>query len=122
VAGAYRATPIRSLETETFTPPIDLYLDSRLASFQKQLEDLEVGQIIENSCAWIRARIRKRSGRKTTRKTTIKEQRDSWAREREEWFRQRQPMRQRFTEKQKVLAAWKNRWQEQEAKRKEQDL
>ena len=31
-------------------------------------------------------------------------------------------MRQRFTEKQKVLAAWKNRWQEQEAKRKEQDL
>jgi hypothetical protein len=33
VAGAYRATPIRSLETETFTPPIDLYLDSRLATF-----------------------------------------------------------------------------------------
>ena len=81
VAGAYRATPIRSLETETFTPPIDLYLDSRLATFQKRLENSEVGRVIENSCNWIQARIRNRSGRRTTRKTTIKEQRDSWARE-----------------------------------------
>ena len=77
VAGAYRATPIRSLETETFTLLIDLYLDSRLAAFQKQLEDSEVGQIIENSCAWIRARVKNRSRHRTTRKTTIKEQRDS---------------------------------------------
>jgi hypothetical protein len=43
VAGAYKATPIRSLEVETFTPPIDLYLDGRLAAFQKRLEDSEVG-------------------------------------------------------------------------------
>ena len=50
------------------------------------------------------------------------EKRESWAREREDWFQQDQPTRQRFTEKQKVLAAWKNRWQEQEAKRKEQDF
>src|SRR5258708_6309474 len=41
VAGAYRATPIRSLEIETFTPPIDLHLDSRLAAFQKRLENSE---------------------------------------------------------------------------------
>jgi hypothetical protein len=122
VAGAYRATPIRSLETETFTPPIDLYLDSRLATFQKQLEDSEVGRIIENSCAWIRARIRNRRGRKTTRKSTIKKQKEAWAKEREERFRQDQPTRQRFTERQKVLVAWKTRWQEQEAKRKEGDI
>jgi hypothetical protein len=37
VAGAYRATPICSLEIETFTPPIDLYLDSQLAAFQRRL-------------------------------------------------------------------------------------
>jgi hypothetical protein len=43
VAGAYRATPIRSLETETFTPPLDLYLDSRLAAFLKRLENSEAG-------------------------------------------------------------------------------
>jgi hypothetical protein len=39
VAGAYRATPIQSLETETHTPPLDLYLDSKLAvlrDFQTQ--------------------------------------------------------------------------------------
>jgi hypothetical protein len=122
VAGAYRATPIRSLETETFTPPIDLYLDSRLATFQKRLENSKASQVIENACSWIRARIKNRSRRRTTRKTTIQEQRESWTREREDWFRQDQPMRQRFTEKQKVLAAWKNRWQKQEAKRREQDF
>ena len=77
VAGVYRATLIRSLETETFTPPIDLYLDSWLAVFQKQLKDSEVGQIIENSCVWIRARIKNRKRYRIIRKITIKEQRDS---------------------------------------------
>ena len=109
------------METETFTPPIDLYLDSRLATFQKRLEDSEVGRIIENSCAWIRARIRNKGGRRTTRKATTNEQRESWTKEREERFVQDQPTRQRFTEKQKVLVAWKTRWQAQEARRKEQD-
>jgi hypothetical protein len=74
VAGAYRATPIRSLETETFTLPIDPYLDSQLAAFQKQLENSEDGQVTENSCNWVRARIRNRRRRKTARKSAIKEQ------------------------------------------------
>jgi hypothetical protein len=121
VAGAYRATPIRSLEVETCTPPLDLYLDSRLATFQKRLENSEVGRVIENSCNWIQARIRNRRGRKSARKATIKEQREAWTQEREEWFRQSQPTRQRFTEKQKVLDAWRDRWQTQEDKRKEPD-
>jgi hypothetical protein len=122
VAGAYRATPIRSLETETFTPPIDLYLDSRLATFQKRLENSEVGQVIGNACNWIKARIKSRRGRKSNRKTAINEQRESWNREQEEWFRQDQPTHQRFTEKQKVLAAWKDRWQKQETRRKKEDV
>jgi len=37
VAGAYRATPIRSLETETWVPPLDLYLNKRLADFEARL-------------------------------------------------------------------------------------
>ena len=105
VAGAYRATLIRSLEVETCTPPLDLYLDSRLATFQKRLENSEVGRVIENSCNWIKARIRNRRRRKSARKATIREQREAWTQEREEWFRQSQPTRQRFTEKQKVLDA-----------------
>jgi hypothetical protein len=111
VAGAYRATPIRSLETVTFTPPLDLYLDSRLAAFQRRLENSEAGRVIENSCNWIQARIRNRRGHKSARKSTTKEQREAWTQGREEWFRQSQPIRQRFTEKQKVLAAWRDRWQ-----------
>ena len=121
VAGAYRATPIQSLEVETCTPPLDLYLDSRLATFQKRLENSEVGRVIGNSCNWIQARIKNRRGRKSARKITIKEQREAWTQEREEWFRQSQPTRQRFTEKQKVLDAWRDRWQTQEDKRKELD-
>src|SRR6202035_854751 len=52
----------------------------------------------------------------------MEEQRKAWREERQGWCQQGQPMHQRFTEKQKVPAAWKNRWQEQEAERKEQDV
>ena len=38
VAGAYKATPIRHLETETYTLPLDLYLNQRLADFEQRLQ------------------------------------------------------------------------------------
>jgi hypothetical protein len=54
VAGAYKATPVRHLETETWVPPIDLYLNKRAADFerrtypeqwpQKQGQEQEQGQ------------------------------------------------------------------------------
>lgn len=37
VCGAFKATPIRSLETLAHVPPIDLYLDGRTAAFQGRL-------------------------------------------------------------------------------------
>ena len=37
VAGAYKATPIRSLEAETTVPLLDLYLNKRLADFEDRL-------------------------------------------------------------------------------------
>ena len=40
VAGAYKATPIRNLETETWVPPLDLYLNKRLADFEARLQAL----------------------------------------------------------------------------------
>ena len=45
VAGAYKAIPIRHLETETFIPPLDLYLNKRLADFEQRLEKkvLDIG-------------------------------------------------------------------------------
>ena len=33
VVGAYRATPIHSLEVETYILPVDIYLDSQVAAF-----------------------------------------------------------------------------------------
>ena len=61
VAGAYKATPIRSLETETWVPPLDLYLNKRLADFEDRmstpLQGLEIngtpnttGTIISQAC------------------------------------------------------------------------
>ena len=37
VAGAYRATPIHSLEIEIWVPPLDLYLNRRVADFKERL-------------------------------------------------------------------------------------
>jgi hypothetical protein len=39
VAGAYKATPIRHLEAETWVPPLDLYLNKRLADFESRIQE-----------------------------------------------------------------------------------
>src|SRR5437667_979085 len=38
VSGAYRATPVRFLKVKTATPPLDLYLNQRVADFERRLE------------------------------------------------------------------------------------
>jgi len=73
VAGAYKATPIRCLETETWVPPLDLYLNKRLADFEIRQESkvLEAGQgpgtpkkaassLVTEACYRIYRRFRKR--------------------------------------------------------------
>ncbi len=46
VAGAFKSTPIRNLETETWVPPLDLYFNKRLADFEARLQQnaLDDGQ------------------------------------------------------------------------------
>jgi hypothetical protein len=117
VAGAYRATPTRTLEIETHVPPIDLYFDSRLAAFQDRLAGSEVGQLIQNTCLAIRARIRNRRGRRAKPKALAGEQKNEWVRERAGRIQQNHPTRRITTEKQRVLAAWKTRWQVQETQK-----
>ena len=63
VAGAYKRTPIRSLETETNVPPLDIYLSKRLADFEARLEATKKGELIRNTCAAIARRLRNRRGR-----------------------------------------------------------
>ena len=43
VAGAYRAAPIRALETEAWVPPLDIYLTKRLADFEKRIREPRYG-------------------------------------------------------------------------------
>ena len=62
VAGAYRATPVRSLETETYVPPIDLYLNKRLADFEERLERTGKADLIRTACAAIATQLRRRPG------------------------------------------------------------
>ena len=39
MAGAYKATPLRHLEAETWVPPLDLYLNKRLADFEHRIQE-----------------------------------------------------------------------------------
>ena len=38
MAGAYKTTPIRCPETETWVPPLDLYFSKRCADFERRLQ------------------------------------------------------------------------------------
>jgi hypothetical protein len=76
-----------------------------------------VGQLIEKACRTIQNRIRNRRGRKKAQKASIGEQRQEWAEKRAEWILQNHPTQRLVSEKQKVLAAWKSRWQAQETQR-----
>ena len=105
VTGAYRATPISMLEVEAYIPPIDLFLDSRLAAFQTRLAGTKVEQFIENTCKQIQNRIRNRRGRKVAQKRTIGEYKRDWVREREKQLQESQLHKQFNTEKKRVIAA-----------------
>jgi len=63
VAGAYKATAARTLETETFVPTLDLYLNSRAAQFESRLEQSGIGQLVKNSCKRVANRLKNRNGR-----------------------------------------------------------
>jgi hypothetical protein len=60
VAGAYKATPIHTLERETNVPPLDLYLNKRLADFEQRLEISGMAQLVRNSNAAIASWLRRR--------------------------------------------------------------
>lgn len=60
ISGAYRATPTRSLEAETYIPPIDLYLSKRLADFETDLANSPVAELIRTTSATLSRRLRNR--------------------------------------------------------------
>ena len=67
VLGAFRATPIRQLETEAYIPPLDLYLNGRIARFQARLERTGIARQIKDACTEIRIQLRTRKQRQRQR-------------------------------------------------------
>ena len=71
--GAYKTAPTRCLETEAWVPPLDLYLNKRLADFEARLrkkalytgagpgeERAAAGQLITEACNRVYYRFRRR--------------------------------------------------------------
>jgi hypothetical protein len=65
VAGAYRATPIKELETETFTPPLDIYCSELRARHLRRTYASPVGTFIKEQCRMISSRLQRRGPAKS---------------------------------------------------------
>ena len=86
VLGAFKATSTRRLETEAYVPPIDLWLNGRIAKYQARIDSLGIGKVIQNACVAVRNKLRSRLGACRTRngptKTTPSVASREWA---EKW-------------------------------------
>lgn len=51
VAGAYKATPNRNVESETWVPPLDLYLNRWVARTEQRLEETGMARLISSAHA-----------------------------------------------------------------------
>jgi hypothetical protein len=102
VSGAYKATPVAALETETYTPPLDLYLDAKLAKFRLRHRQSGMEELVTRSCARIQAKLRTRHSRP---KPTEGERQSQWA---EHWLKPEG--RAEVTTEQALLHRWKRRW------------
>jgi hypothetical protein len=116
VLGAFRATPIRQLETEAYVPPLDLWLNGRVARFQAWLEKTGLVRQIRNACTAIKMQLRLQTRTRTrTRARTRNHQQaiDTLGTVRKQWAENwtGQPIEQwNEQEKRKVLEDWKERW------------
>ena len=112
VAGAYKATPIRSLEVETYLPPIDIYLNSRIAAFQRRIENSSSYDVIRKACSAIRARLKSRVARKVKTQGQL----------RQEWAQQRAADQGDRTEEKQILHEWTQRWETEQNRIKQRPV
>jgi hypothetical protein len=111
VAGAYRATPVKELESETFTPPIDIYCNELRMRHLHRTYPSTAGQFITEQCQAIKARLLRHKQRRTTQATnSICQDRLNWANQRKQEF----GTQGRNT----VLAEWQTRWHKDLTKHK----
>ena len=103
VAGAFRATPIRELEAETFTPPLDIYCSELRARHVRRTYSSLVGTFIKEQCRMISSRLRRRGPWRTVPQVVpvIQEKLD-WALKRERTFG--------TDSKKATLQEWHGKW------------
>jgi hypothetical protein len=107
VAGAYKATPVRSLETETAVPPLDLYLNKRLADFETRLHESGRAVQIRDACVAIASRLRSRRRRRPAERPADRP-RAGWDGERSgEWARE---WRNGLSSDEALRRDWETRW------------
>ena len=74
MAGAYKATPIRELEKETFVAPIDIYCKEVLTRHILRTYTSLVGTFIQEQCQIARSWLhRKRRQKEGTSQPTVKQ-------------------------------------------------
>jgi hypothetical protein len=133
VAGAYKSTPIRCLETETWVPPLDLYLNKRLADFEERLQKpvlqsgagreapkTTAGDIITEACNKLYHRFRRRKrgrGRRPKAGPQSPTATEAATATVAQWANQRwksgEKKGRKLSTDQVVELAWQDRWQQQ---------
>jgi hypothetical protein len=104
VMGAYKATPIRNLELESFCAPLDIYFNKRLADFEQRLQNSPLGILITTACRSIKYRLKNRRGRPKMQKMQFfGTDTGQWA---ERWL---EGVEKRSSSK-ALLRDWKDRW------------
>lgn len=68
VLGAFKATPVRQLETEAYIPPIDLWLNGKVARYQARVEQNGTAEVIQGACNVIREKQRQKQRQKRSRR------------------------------------------------------
>jgi hypothetical protein len=64
VAGAFKATPLRELETETYTPPLDIYCNEMYARHIQRTYSSKAGKFIQEQCRVIFGKLQRRKRRR----------------------------------------------------------
>ena len=106
--GAYKATPIRQLETEAAVPPLDLYLNYRLANFERRLKASGKAEVIRRASAKVVSLIRRRRTRGGRQRTHQFRQPDE---ETQLWLGRWagvEPERKQLLER--LATEWERRW------------
>jgi hypothetical protein len=103
VAGAFRATPIRELEAETFIPPLDIYCSELRARHIRRTYSSPVGTFIKEQCRMISSRLRRRGPRRIVPQVVpVIQDKLNWALTRERTFG--------TDSKKAILQDWHEKW------------